>query len=339
MSTPPGDRTDWVQYTVASGSGTSAGDYPLYGQVVVAGGLSIHGAGPNQTRLIDKGPPRDDGAILIPRHSWGYSLDGFLLARDGSPKTGTGIRSGSEPQGPVLQGTQSGLATWRQVWVDGYAIGYHAGDKPRHIASSEVYQESCFYSNCLVAVRLDDQNTLNHRFTMFGARECGVGLQTDGAGADAIAVESGSASNVGVLFDLGHAYHFSVRDFRAELCGTFFRHTGSLTNQKILIDHVNTSAGTNTTDPEIFFRWGANAVVRDSTLTGYVAYEGVEGDPDFGVGSVRLENVTTMSEELFVPVYPRNGRLTVVNCSRIDAYGNTVGRWKDYDGKMKDWMN
>lgn len=157
--------------------------------------------------------PTDRPAIFVDKQAH-YSMGNFSVAGDSSNRgTSTGILfSGSEGRG-----TQTISGSLLPLLVSGFSTGVHLGtyqDNERSI-SEHVFQFLELLS-CDVGLWAGNQNTLNILIHFLNTWQCGIGLQTQGAGNVRVLMGAG-ADNLVSDFSIGSSTpHVSIEHWRTE---------------------------------------------------------------------------------------------------------------------------
>ncbi len=186
-------------------------------------------------------------------------------------------------------------------------------------------------SNCDVCIRIETQNSLDYTFIQLGLADSRVGLETDLAGC--VHILGGSASNVSeTVWSLEGAGTFSMRNLRTENCGKADKPgMGSLLTQglalprfSITIDSCETNGNARKDGVDIFVRGGAALSMKGGTYSGHVQYEGANGEPPQGYGSISLDSVGTRDKTLLTSTRTTKCRYTIRDCAMLDSNGQVL---------------
>ncbi len=309
------DKTELLQRHIDEGWPVPPGDYPFSGQLVLRW-RSLVGAGPQLTRLLYTGPPRPDGCVRVAAGNYGYTLEGFDLTNvhPTGQRKGVGISAGQSGGA----GSESGSAVWERVWVHGFETGVSLGTVAGS-ATSEVVFTRCDVKQCRTAIRATAWNTLNLTLISPGFSHCDEGLIVDQGGC--VHVLGGTASYItGDVFRLAPGGVNSIRGFRAETSGRLLNLCFTTARAVCSVEGCLVEGPTNTDGIDILFRRGGSLAVRDTLLRGYVRYEDTDetGFP-VGLGSLKLDNVSTTYSKLFDGKRGQKVFHEVENCALLDA--------------------
>lgn len=214
--------------------------------------------------------------IMIDR-MWGYEISNITVTGSRTLNAVGILNATNTPNANGSYGTVSGSAIFSHVIISNCQTGLVIGDGTKYIAASENIYTHLEIAQCDTCIKLNDYNTLDHKFHMLQMGDCNTGMITQGASF--ISVDAGSFSSCkGVLFAMGSCSASRFRDCRMEesniflLCGT----TGTVTNhivdgcqlhQRASLTTENTSAYANGWQSPIVVGGSAILTVRNSFIS------------------------------------------------------------------------
>ncbi len=326
----PVDETVFIQERIDDDWMLAAEDYDFAGQLVVAGGASLHGVGQNRAILRYNGTARDDGCLAMPAGSWGFDLANFSLNNTKADKQGVGIRCGATNTGQF--GTQSGGGTLSNLWLDGFQYGLQFGSLAQNTSASEVTATNLRLSNCDVGWRIETQNSLNYIIRQFGVMLSAIGLQT--FSSSFVTVNGGSYSSVSeCVWDANGAATLTGIGMRAENSGYLFRLGFTQATSNVNLINCGTAANTRPDKVDVKVSGGVNLVVTGGLYDGTFEYEGSSNEKGDGFGSVTLIGVRTRQPILLKGTPGTKCRYQVMGCALVDE-DNQVVKWIDKSGVL-----
>jgi len=191
-------------------------------------------------------------------------------------------------------------------------------------SSSEVTLTNVKAAECDVGFRIETQNSLDYTFTQLLLGNCRVGVETYMAGC--VHIIGGSASVVDTVFSITGAGTYSIRNFRAEVCGYLVLQGFTQARVSITVDSCETSAGKGKAD--VFVRGGVSLMMRNGIYAGFIQYE--PSIPDLvvlGYGTILLDGVATFDKKIYVETSKSNVYLKIRDCVQLHSNGNVIRRF------------
>ncbi len=293
--------------------------------------VSLHGP-PGACHLRYDGDPASP-AFRVDR-AWGYRLSGFDIRKNPEDRTGTGLWVEPDTSVPDGTGTVSGDAVYEQLGFYGFQYGARFGNVARQVATSEITFLHCEAKNNDTGFYFDDFNTLNMVFVNPGLTGNRIGIHCTSGGFVTVLGGTGGYNDM-ADFVIDQAQQLRVIGYRSENTNSLF--WGGATGAPDCLEFQNCSVNqrADATDPAMHIRGGSRIGIRDCHVGGRIVFEG-NGQG----GSIVLENCTIKADRpLDINVLPGAPpyAVKVFGCCQVDASGNFVKWFKNYEGWFGAW--